>query len=145
MIGGIRVTCDEALARIASIEADPAFQPGRGSADDARKLVGMLPERALHVMAEGWIRRHGDDPAVIEFFWSNSFKMHNPGQRITAIRTLGDGTFGVELRTSSVRFDATKWQRADDGEPRVGLLSLNVEGGQKLVDEVFDWQLGSSK
>jgi hypothetical protein len=138
------MTRDEALARIDSIEADPSFQPGNSSADDARKLLGMLPEQALARMSPGWIRPQHDDSSTIEFFWSRSGLLLSPGNRTTNIRTRGDGEFGVEPRTSSAEgFDATKWQRTADGEPIVGALSLADEDAQNLLTELCKWQIGA--
>ena len=109
---------------------------------NARKLVGMLPDRALAKMSVGWIRRSPDNAAVIEFFWSLSFNMLNPGNKMTTIGALGGGEFSVELRTSAERFNAGKWQRGGDGEPKPGVLSLATDGAQSLVDELMNWQVG---
>lgn len=62
---------------------------------------------------------------------------------MTTIRTLGDGRFSVELRTSSEKFDPAKWQRDNCGEPLVGTLSLQTEGAQDLIEALADWQVGN--
>jgi hypothetical protein len=141
------MTRDEALARIDRLASEPDFGAKEGTIEDARKLVDMLPERALSVLHEGWIRPRHDDPGSIEFFWSRStFSIFDIGNRITILRTLGDGEFGVEPRPASPEeFDPSKWQRSDDGEPMVGILSLNREGAQPLIDAIFARQIGVDK
>ncbi len=124
------MTRDETLARIDRLAADPDFRAKEGAIEDARKLVNMLPERALSSLQGSWVRPRHDDPGSIEFFWSRStFSIFDPGNRIITLRVLGDGEFGVEPRTASLEeFDPSTWQRGDDGEPMVGTLSLNREG-----------------
>lgn len=138
------MTRDQALARIDAIESDPAFQSGTGAADDARKLVALLPERALAKMSEGWIRIQDQNPGGIEFFWSRSFNMFNPGNRITTFCTTGNETFRVELRGDPAQFDAASWQRSDDGTPMKSVLSLAKVGAQTLVEAVADYQVGKA-
>lgn len=138
------MTRDEARSRILSFEADPSFQPEASEVEDALKLVEMLPDRALERMSESWIRLTSTEPKRIEFFWSRAFKVNNPGNRITSITTRGNGRFSVNLRKTSGDFDVKDWQRAANGDPAIGELSLTDEGAQHLVDGLAKWQVGES-
>jgi len=130
------MTRDEAFARLNAI--------GAVTGNDARKLVEMLPEQALAVMSEGWIRPQHDEPSTLEFFWSRGGLLLSPGNRTTTIRSRGDGQFTVELRNSSPeRFNESMWQQNANGQPMVNTLSLNDKGAEKLLIEVCKWQLGS--
>lgn len=136
------MTRDESVARIDALGSETDQQLEQGLVEDARKLLGMLPDRALVRMSESWIRRQPDEPGVIEFFWSRSFNPLNPGNRITTIRTRGDGRFDVAVRTSSTEtFDAANWQRAENGEPLAGELSLHADA---LNHWLMRWWIGKS-
>ena len=86
------MTRDEILARINRLAAEPDLRAKERAIEDARKLVNRLPERALSVLHESWVRLRYNDAESIEFFWSrSSFSMFDIGNHITTIRTLGDG------------------------------------------------------
>lgn len=134
------MTRDEALARIDQIVQDPSFQPGTGSEDDMRELIGLLPDALLERLSPGWISQQHGEPSVIQFLWSRSGIRFAPGNRITLLRTLGSGAISVVIEGMTLAQDTARWQIGPDGEPSIGIIYPSQPGAQDLVNDLAHLQ-----
>jgi hypothetical protein len=138
---GVTMTREEATAQLDAIASEAANTISLEKVDDARRLLSMLPDKALEKDRKCWIRHR---PDAIEFFFSRSGFQFAVGNRITTMQTLGGGNFTVERGGNLVPFDVSSWQKAEDGHPVPGRLSLGREGVQEFLDAWVDWQFPSN-
>jgi hypothetical protein len=132
------MTHDEALAVISSLESDDAIDLACGRAEDARRLLSLLPARAVaKIGRNGTIRIHPSKPGEIDFYWYRGPFLFSPGNRITNITTVGEATFIVR---SSVAKE--QWQRDSEGNPIIGRLNLTLGGAPELIGAICDQQFG---
>ena len=130
------MTRAEALNRIDRLVIEPGSNIRPGHALDARRLVDVLPPRALEALRERRIRPEPIQRDQVEFFWSRSADLMAHGNRITRLHTLGEGRFAVLTgEPHSIR-----WQCSPDGCPMPEVLVLDSDGSEALLVQLVEWQ-----
>ena len=131
------MTKNEAFSSIDRLGSDAVPPIDLTHIEDAKRLIEILPERALRALREVWLRAEPIEGNQIEFFWSRSADIMNAGNRITRFQTLGNGQFDVLIGDPS----RIRWQRSPDGYPIPDVLALDSDGSQALIEQIVEWQV----
>ncbi len=131
------MTKDEAHRRLDEIGSEPTAKINLDQINDARRLVEVLPDKALQVLSVEQIRPEPVATDQLEFFWSRSAKLMDPGNRITRLQTLGGWRFAVLTGEPNT----ITWQRSPDGCPMPDVLALDSDGSEALLKQIIDWQI----
>lgn len=131
------MTKAQAIGRIDILANEPSLAMRAEQVHDARRLVDLLPERALLALLEDWIRLEPIHADQIEFFWSRSADLMVAGNRITRLQTLGSGRFSVLTGEP----DSIRWQRSPEGDYLPDVLAIDGDGLEALIKQLIEWQV----
>ncbi len=131
------MTKTEAMNQIDHFASDPNSGVAQDQISDARKLIIILPDHAIHSLGQGSIRPDPIQADRIEFFWTRTRDVLTPGNRITRLQTLGSGRFSVLTGEPN----AVQWQKSPEGLSMPEVLALDADGAELLIKQLVEWQV----